>query len=54
VRFVVGRRVVTVSRRRASTFTVRAPRGTAVTIRRGAARDRHGNRNGNPLTLVVP
>lgn len=54
VRFRIGRRTVTVRRRRAPLFSVRARSGTVVTVRRGAARDRYGNRNAAPLTITVP
>jgi hypothetical protein len=54
VRFRVGRRTVTARRKRASVFSVRAPTGTPVTVATGAARDRFGNKNGEPLSVVTP
>jgi hypothetical protein len=41
VRFKVGRRTVTVRRRRGAVFSVRAPAGRKVTVL--VARDRYGN-----------
>jgi len=38
-------------RARRGLFEVPAPAGASVVLRRGAARDRFGNRNGNRLVL---
>jgi hypothetical protein len=43
VRFRVGRRSVLVRRRRATTFSVKAPAGRRISVPAGRARDRHGN-----------
>ena len=51
VRFRVGRRLVTVRRRHARFFSVRAPAGRPVSVATGAARDRFGNVNGTALRL---
>jgi hypothetical protein len=51
VTFLVGGRQVTVRRKTASTFSVRARSGAHVTIAAGAARDAWGNTNSNPVTL---
>ena len=50
VRFLVGGRTVAV-RGRGSVFEVPRPPGASVSVPAGAARDRHGNRNGKPLAL---
>jgi hypothetical protein len=52
VRFRVGQRTVTVRRRSGSVFVARAPAGARVVVPQGAARDRFGNRNGEPLRLT--
>ena len=49
VRFQVDGRNV-----RSRSLTVHARSGSTVTVPRGAARDRYGNRNGEPLTVVAP
>jgi hypothetical protein len=51
VRFRVGDRTVVVRRRRGTVFEVAAPAGVPVAIAAGAARDRHGNRNGPAAAL---
>jgi hypothetical protein len=50
VRFRVGRRTLAV-RGRGTVFEVARPPGASVSVPAGAARDRHGNRNGRALTL---
>jgi hypothetical protein len=50
VHFRVGGETVVV-RSRGSVFQVARPAGASVTVPAGAARDRHGNRNGTALTL---
>ena len=50
VRFRVGGRTVAV-RGRGSVFEVPRPPGASVSVPAGAARDRHGNRNGKALAL---
>jgi len=52
VRFRVGQRTVTVRRRSGAVFVARAPAGAGVVVPEGAARDRFGNRNGEPLALT--
>jgi neutral ceramidase len=51
VRARVGRQAVVARRRRGSVFAVRAPAGTPVRIAAGAARDRFGNRNRDPVQV---
>ncbi len=46
VRFRVGKRTVTVRRKRSPFFTVKAPAGTPVTVAPRGARDRYKNANG--------
>jgi hypothetical protein len=50
VRFRVGGETV-VARSRGTVFEVARPDGGAVSVPAGAARDRHGNRNGAGVTL---
>ena len=54
VRFRVGRRLVTVRKGHGATIGVRARSGTRVSIAKGAARDRYGNRNAQPLSMIAP
>ena len=54
VNFRVGRRVVKVQRPRGTALSVGVRSGTRVFIRRGAARDRFGNRNAEALSVVAP
>ena len=49
--FKVGRRTITVRSRDATVFTARAPRGLAVSVEAGGARDRYGNANAAPIKL---
>ena len=53
VTFVVDGRRVTARASSSGRFTVAAPAGAKVQVRPGAARDRFGNRNGNPLTFTA-
>jgi neutral ceramidase len=50
--FRVNGRRVRVRRSRGSVFSVRAPAGATVTVAKGAARDRYGNRNSEPLSFT--
>jgi hypothetical protein len=47
---VAGKRVVA-KKSRSGVFSVKVPAGGTVSVAAGAARDRYGNRNGEPLTL---